>query len=101
MTRSSPFSSELFSTVFDFGAVSVALHIPFQLPPASLSRLASGLADIEFASLQLLKFREIDNEYRSVQQMKGSLSQAYCPDPAAFERCNYMKALALYTGEFI
>lgn len=40
-------------------------------------------------------------EYTSVQQMKGSLSQANCPDPAAFERCNYMKALASYTGEFI
>ncbi len=38
-------------------------------------------------------------EYASVEQMKGSLSQHACPDPAAFERSNYMKALTSYTGE--
>jgi dihydroorotate dehydrogenase (fumarate) len=38
-------------------------------------------------------------EYTSVEQMKGSLSQQACPDPAAFERNNYMKALTSYTGE--
>ena len=38
-------------------------------------------------------------EYASVEQMKGSLSQQACPDPAAFERSNYMKALTSYTDE--
>jgi dihydroorotate dehydrogenase (fumarate) len=33
------------------------------------------------------------HEYESVSQMKGSLSQLSCPEPAAFERANYMKAL--------
>jgi len=41
-----------------------------------------------------------DREYASVAQMKGSLSQASCPDPDAFERANYMKALKSYTSEF-
>ncbi|MDP2240099.1 MAG: dihydroorotate dehydrogenase-like protein [Burkholderiales bacterium] len=41
-----------------------------------------------------------EREYTSVEQMKGSLSQQACPDPAAFERTNYMKALTSYTGEF-
>jgi dihydroorotate dehydrogenase (fumarate) len=36
------------------------------------------------------------HEYESVQQMKGSMSQKSCPDPAAFERANYMKALSSY-----
>jgi dihydroorotate dehydrogenase (fumarate) len=36
------------------------------------------------------------NEYESVKQMKGSLSQKSCPDPAAFERANYMKTLNSY-----
>ena len=36
------------------------------------------------------------NEYTSIQQMKGSLSQKSCPDPAAFERANYMKTLNSY-----
>jgi dihydroorotate dehydrogenase (fumarate) len=41
-----------------------------------------------------------EREYVSVQQMKGSLSQRACPDPAAFERSNYMKALKSYTSRF-
>jgi dihydroorotate dehydrogenase (fumarate) len=38
--------------------------------------------------------------YASVAQMKGSLSQQSCPDPDAFERANYMKALKSYTSAF-
>ena len=41
------------------------------------------------------------HEYISVEQMKGSLSQQSCPDPEAFERTNYMKALTSYTSEFV
>ena len=40
-------------------------------------------------------------EYESVEQMRGSMSQVNCPDPAAFERGNYMKALTSFTGKFI
>ena len=35
-------------------------------------------------------------EYESVSQMIGSMSQQHCPEPAAFERANYMKMLASY-----
>jgi len=42
-----------------------------------------------------------EREYTSVAQMKGSLSQQSCPDPDAFERANYMKALKSYTSEFV
>ncbi len=41
-----------------------------------------------------------ERDYVSVEQMKGSLSQQACPDPAAFERNNYMKALTSYTSDF-
>lgn len=41
-----------------------------------------------------------EREYTSVKQMKGSLSQLSCPDPDAFERANYMKALKSYTSKF-
>ncbi len=34
-----------------------------------------------------------DNEYESLAQMKGALSQRNVADPAAFERANYMKVL--------
>ncbi|MEM9659991.1 MAG: dihydroorotate dehydrogenase-like protein, partial [Planctomycetota bacterium] len=37
------------------------------------------------------------NEYDSVEQLKGSMSYANCPDPGALERGNYMKALISYT----
>lgn len=37
-----------------------------------------------------------EHDYESVRQMKGSLSQKSCPDPAAFERANYMKTLNSY-----
>jgi dihydroorotate dehydrogenase (fumarate) len=34
-----------------------------------------------------------EHEYASVRQMIGSMSLARCPDPAGFERANYMKVL--------
>jgi dihydroorotate dehydrogenase (fumarate) len=37
------------------------------------------------------------HEYESVEQLKGSLSQASCPDPSAFERASYMQALVSYS----
>jgi len=37
-----------------------------------------------------------EHEYESVTQLKGSLSQKKCPEPAAFERAQYMKALTGY-----
>jgi len=42
-----------------------------------------------------------EREYDSVEQLKGSLSQQACPDPAAFERNNYMKALTSYTSDSV
>jgi dihydroorotate dehydrogenase (fumarate) len=42
-----------------------------------------------------------EREYESVAQMMGSLSQQSCPDPDAFERANYMKALTSYTSAFV
>jgi len=37
-----------------------------------------------------------DNEYDSVVQMQGSMSQMHCADPSAFERAQYMRALQTY-----
>ncbi len=37
-----------------------------------------------------------EHEYESVAQMKGSMSQKSCPEPAAFERANYVKVLSSY-----
>ena len=41
------------------------------------------------------------NDYDSVEQLKGSMSRENCPDPAAFQRGNYMKTLTSYVGRAI
>ena len=41
---------------------------------------------------ELEKWME-DNEYSSLAQMRGSMNLARCPDPAAFERGNYVRML--------
>lgn len=38
-----------------------------------------------------------ENEYESVEQLKGSMSRIHCSDPSQLERANYMKALVSYT----
>ncbi|MCB2223512.1 MAG: dihydroorotate dehydrogenase-like protein [Actinobacteria bacterium] len=40
----------------------------------------------------------VEHEYVSVEQLKGSMSQASAPDPAAFERANYMESLITYAA---
>jgi dihydroorotate dehydrogenase (fumarate) len=37
-----------------------------------------------------------EHEYLSVEQLKGSMSQKNCPDPAAFERAQYMRAVSAH-----
>ena len=41
-----------------------------------------------------------ENEYHSVEQAKGSVSQVNVADPAAFARSNYMHMLVNFTSEF-
>ena len=36
------------------------------------------------------------HEYESVDQMRGSMSLAHCPDPSVYERGNYLKVLQLW-----
>lgn len=37
-----------------------------------------------------------EHDYESVRQMRGSMSQRHCPDPSAFERAQYMRAIQTY-----
>jgi len=41
----------------------------------------------------------VEYEYDSVAQMKGSLSQINCAEPAAFERANYMRVLNSFVSQ--
>jgi dihydroorotate dehydrogenase (fumarate) len=38
-----------------------------------------------------------DHDYQSIQEMQGSMSLRAVPEPAAFERANYMRVLSGYT----
>jgi dihydroorotate dehydrogenase (fumarate) len=40
-----------------------------------------------------------EREYESVSQLKGAMSRSKSPDPAAFERANYMKALVSFADK--
>jgi dihydroorotate dehydrogenase (fumarate) len=54
-----------------------------------------GISQIAVIERDLAAWLE-EHEYESVCQLKGSLSQKNCPEPAAFERAQYMKALTGY-----
>ncbi|MBD2136770.1 dihydroorotate dehydrogenase-like protein [Anabaena sp. FACHB-1237] len=57
--------------------------------------LRHGINHIQCLREDLLEWMET-HEYESVKQMQGSMSQRNCPDPSAFERAQYMKALQTY-----
>ncbi len=54
--------------------------------------LRNGIDHLRKVEAGLLEWME-KHEYESVQQMKGSMSQIRCPNPSAFERAQYMKAV--------
>ena len=60
--------------------------------------LRHGIPQIAAIERDLTDWME-EREYESIKQLKGSLSQKNCQEPAAFERAQYMKALTGYTAE--
>jgi dihydroorotate dehydrogenase (fumarate) len=64
---------------------------------ASVTMMASALLRhgtkyLHTVEIELRDWMEA-NEYESVSQMRGALSQINCEDPSAYERAQYMKAL--------
>jgi len=72
---------------------------------ASVAMTASALVKhgIRRASSLIEELAQWMNEYdyKSVDQMRGSLSQKKVAEPAAFERANYMKALTLFDNRIM
>jgi dihydroorotate dehydrogenase (fumarate) len=54
--------------------------------------LRSGFGQLRRIEQGVLEWME-EHEYESVQQLRGSMSQLRCPDPGAFERAQYMRAV--------
>jgi len=60
--------------------------------------LKEGINHLKTIEKQLVNWLE-ENEYESVAQLKGSMSQKNCPDPRAFDRIQYIKGLS--SSQFI
>lgn len=56
------------------------------------SLMRHGINHIRHVERELRDWME-EHEYESVKQMQGSMSQQRCPDPRAFERAQYMRAV--------
>ena len=54
--------------------------------------MARGIDYIRTIEREMSEWLE-EHEYDSVEQLKGSMSQRNCPDPSAFERAQYMRAV--------
>ncbi len=61
--------------------------------------LKNGITFLSTLRSQLMEWME-KNEYSSVSQMKGSMSQRHVADPTAFERANYIKILERYKSKY-
>ena len=57
--------------------------------------LRRGIDHIRVLENEMLQWLD-EHEYESIEQLKGSMSQQRCPDPGAFERAQYMRALSTY-----
>ncbi len=55
--------------------------------------LRHGVRQIGVVERDMVAWME-EHEYESVTQLKGSLSQKNCPEPSAFERAQYMRAIS-------
>ena len=67
---------------------------------AKVTQLASALLQNGIGYLRPLR-NQLEawlekNEYQSIEQMQGSMSQKNVPNPKAFQRANYMKVLSSY-----
>jgi dihydroorotate dehydrogenase (fumarate) len=60
--------------------------------------LRQGVPMLGTVERQMREWME-ENEYESVSQMQGSMSQINLADPSAYERAQYMKALTSYKVE--
>jgi dihydroorotate dehydrogenase (fumarate) len=88
-------------------AVSGGVHTPID----AIKSMMAGARAVQLTSALLQhgpgRLREIldgvrtwleEHEYESIAQLTGSMNHARCPDPAAYERGNYVRLLQSWTG---
>jgi len=57
--------------------------------------LQNGVEHVDTVRAEIIRWME-EHEYESINQMCGSMNQRNVPDPAAYERANYMRVLSSY-----
>jgi dihydroorotate dehydrogenase (fumarate) len=57
--------------------------------------LARGIEYVRQIERGLVAWME-EHEYASVDELRGCMSQLKCPDPGAFERSQYMRAITSF-----
>lgn len=60
--------------------------------------LRHGIPYIQTMETEIKNWME-EQEYESVKQMQGSMSQLHCEDKSAYERAQYMRAITSYEPE--
>lgn len=74
------------------------------LSGADVTQMASALLKYGPSHLATVLFEMeswfAERDYTSIEQGKGSLSQASSADPEAFERTNYMRSLVTYSSRY-
>ncbi len=58
-----------------------------------------GINHIQQVEMEMSAWLE-EQDYHSLGEIKGRMSQKNCPDPSAFERAQYVRGLASYTSLF-
>ena len=58
--------------------------------------LRNGIEHLTTVRTGMIEWME-EHGYESIQEMRGSMSHRAVPDPAAFERSNYMRVLSSYS----
>ncbi len=57
--------------------------------------LARGIKYLQVIEREIREWME-EHQYESIELMRGSMSQMRCPDPSAFERAQYLRAITSY-----
>jgi dihydroorotate dehydrogenase (fumarate) len=57
--------------------------------------LQNGVAHLDAVLSGIVQWMD-EHEYESTNQMRGSMSRQSVPDPATYERANYMRVLSSY-----
>ncbi len=82
--------------VHEAGDVIKSLMAGARVAMMTSALLQNGIEHLDSVRESFSRWME-EHEYVSVEQMCGSMSQRKVPDPAAFERANYMRVLSSYS----